>query len=128
MGDLQRFHFGKETISINSKDKLSVDVLRNEDNIKTYMIKSEIDVYALIQCTAKYIIALFFGKESGYVKYKKTGARDSFCFKCPDNNLESFILTSFEHENNTIDYGIGTNEGVVQYCEGTFYIKKGILN
>ena len=126
MRDKQEFRFGQETVSINCKEKLSVDILKDEDKIKTYLIKSSVDAHALVQCTIKYIIVLFFGQGTGYVKYKESGSRDSFCFKLPDNNLESFLLTSFEHENKVSDYGAGTNNGFVQYQNGIFYIKKGI--
>ena len=125
MNHKQEFRFGQEVVSINCREKLSVDTLKDEDKIKTYLIKSPLDVHALVQCTVKYIIVLYLGLGSGYVKYKKTGSRNSFCFKLPDNNLESFLLTSYEHNNITNDYGNGTNNGVIQYHNGIFYIKKG---
>lgn len=124
MNNRQVFKFGQEEVVITCKKKLSVDILKDEDKIKTYLIKSSVDVYALIQCTVKYVIVLFLGSGNGYVKYKKTGYRDSFRFKLPDNNLESFVLTSYEHNDMVNDYGNGTNNGVIQYHDGIFYIKR----
>ena len=132
MSDEQKFHFGKEVVSVYSKDKLSVESLRDEDKIKTYLIKSSIDAVVLVQCTIKYIIVLFFGQESGYIRNKKDGSRSIFKFKCPEGKLESFSLISFQNDScdDCINYGdTGTNNGVLQYHDGVFYIKKeGILN
>lgn len=133
MSDEQRFHFGEEVVSINSKHKLTVETLKDEDKIKTYLIQSDVDdAVALVQCTVKYIIVLYFGQESGYIKYKDTGARDTFKFKCP-NGLESFVLVSFTHcKEDTIDTSVfsgvnypGATDGPIQYRDGIFYFKRG---
>ncbi len=121
----QRFRFGSRSITLQSKEKLEVEKLIDRDIIKSYLIKSKAHKYALVQCTNKYFIVLYFGQECGYIENKKTKTRDLFEFDCPEGDLTFFNLRKYQSFEYLYDYEnstIPSEEKIVIYKDGVFYI------
>lgn len=131
MSDKKTFKFGKRIVEITAKEDLNVDIIIDRDNIKSYLIKSERHTYAMVQCTKKYFIVLYFGQDCGYIYNKKDNTTELFEFSCPDANLDFFELKKFKSINHAYNYeGDDSNsEKILMYRDGVIYINsKGYIH